>query len=36
MARRGAFYQLAEGQFSESEVNVHEEPALDVALRKAR
>lgn len=36
MARRGAFYQLAEGQFTESEVNAHEEPALDVALRKAR
>jgi hypothetical protein len=36
MARRGAFYQLAEGQLSESEVNVHEQSALDVALHKAR
>lgn len=36
MAQRGAFYQLAEGQLSESEVSMDEEPALDVALHQVR
>ncbi|MFD0618641.1 ABC transporter ATP-binding protein [Paenibacillus sp. GCM10027629] len=36
MNRRGAFYQLAEGQVSESEVSRDEESALDVALHQIR